>query len=487
MAKSKRSARRPQARHKKHTKSRHDKRERLDRRNPQRKKTTQAKVPLTGALQAAVSWLQLFLDRRIAFRLAIVVAGMFLADDRRTASAWFVAGGVQDDWDRFYDCLISVGRASANLATALLGLVVQKLAPGLGDRLLLAMDDTPTARYGRHVEGAGVHHNPTAGPADGEWLYGHNWVTLAWLARHPVWGVIALPLRSLLYVRKVDVPKLAEKYGWEFRTKHQLGVELLTWFKQQLGVLGVEVKLWLAVDGAYAARPFLLPVLGLGIVVVSRLRKNACLYDLPGPPDPHRRGRHPIYGKQRISLAKRAAHRKGWETICYNCRGAEVTRQYKTFLATSQLVSGPIRVVIVRFEDGSWAPYFCTDTSAEVREILEAVAARWAIEEHFHDVKEVWGAGQQQVRNVWSNIGCWHLNQWMYTLVELCCWDMGQSELTDREARPWDNPDRRPSHADRRRWISREMLRKQFLATLPGAWNDHKYRTLLETLFALAT
>jgi hypothetical protein len=36
-------------------------------------------------------------------RLAIVAAGMLLADDRRTASAWFVAAGVQDDWDRFHD------------------------------------------------------------------------------------------------------------------------------------------------------------------------------------------------------------------------------------------------------------------------------------------------------------------------------------------------------------------------------------------------
>jgi hypothetical protein len=47
------------------------------------------------------------------------------------------------------------------------------------------------------------------------------------------------------------------------------------------------------------------------------------------------------------------------------------------------LVSGQIRVVIVRFEEGGWAPYFCTDTSAEVGDILEAVAARWAIDEHF--------------------------------------------------------------------------------------------------------
>jgi hypothetical protein len=485
MAKRKSSSKRPQPKHKKQKKSQHDKRKRLQRPNPQRKKTTNAKVPLTGTMQTAVAVLQAVMDRRVAFRLTIIVAGMLLADDRRTASAWFVAAGVQDDWDRFYNCLISVGRTSEKLATAVLGQVVQKFAAGI-DRITVGMDDSPTARFGRHVEGAGVHHNPTPGPADGEWLYGHNWVALAWLATHPLWGVIALPLRSLLYVREVDVPKLAEKYDWEFRTKHQLGVELLTWFMQSLRALGVEAKVWLAVDGGYAARPFLKPVLALGIVVVSRLRKDACLYDLPGQPDPHQRGRHPIYGKNKISLAKRAAHRQGWQTITYNCRGACVTRQYKTFLATSKLVSGKIRVVIVRYEDGSWAPYFCTDTSAEVRAILETVAARWAIEEHFHDVKEVWGAGQQQVRNLWSNIGCWHLNGWLYTLVELCCWDVPKSELTDRRSRPWDNPDRRPSHADRRRSISREMLQKQFQAALPRTPDNHKFRTLFETLVALA-
>ena len=131
------------------------------------------------------------------------------------------------------------------------------------------------------------------------------------------------------------------------------------------------------------------------------------------------------------------------------------------------------------------SPYFCTDTSAEVRDVLEAVAARWAIEEHFHDVKEVRGAGQQQVRNVWSNIGCWHLNQWLYTLVELCCWDVSKPELTDRQARSWDNPDRRPSHADRRRWISRTMLQKQFLAVLPDTPDRHKFRNLIDSLLSL--
>ena len=485
MAKSKRSSKRPQPQHsKKRQPSQHDKRQRLLNPNPDRQRTSRAKVPLVGAMQGAVAALQAVLDRRIAFRLAIIVAGMFLADDPRTASAWFAAAGVHDDWDRFYDCLISIGQQSKKLATAVLTLVVQKFDPGPEGRFLLGVDDTPTQRYGRQVEGAGVHHHPTPGPADGEWLYGHNWVTLALLAVHPLWGVIALPLRSLLYVRAVDVPKLAEKRGWEFRTKHQLAAKLVLWFVATVRSLGLKAKVWVAADGAYAARPFLDPVRKEGVVVVSRLRKDAKLFDVPPAPQPGQRGRPRVYGKHEIDLAKRAAHQQGWQAITYRCRGAEVTRSYKTFLATSRLVGGVIRVVIVRFDDG-WAAYFCTDPTAAVRDILEAVASRWALEEHFHDVKEVWGAGQQQVRNVWSNLGCWHLNQWLYTLVELRSWDQEKSALTDRSDRPWDNPDRRPSHADRRRAIGREMLEKQFLAVLPRTPDTHQVRDLVASVLSL--
>jgi hypothetical protein len=83
MAKRKHSSKRPQPQHKKQKKSQHDKRQRLGCRNPKRKKTVEAKVPLTGAMQTAVAALQAVMDRRIAFRLAIIVAGMLLADGRQ--------------------------------------------------------------------------------------------------------------------------------------------------------------------------------------------------------------------------------------------------------------------------------------------------------------------------------------------------------------------------------------------------------------------
>ena len=52
-------------------------------------------------------------------------------------------------------------------------------------------------------------------------------VSLAWLAKHSPWGVIALSLSSLLYVRQVDVPQLDAKRGWAFATKHQLAAQRL--------------------------------------------------------------------------------------------------------------------------------------------------------------------------------------------------------------------------------------------------------------------
>ena len=73
-------------------------------------------------------------------------------------------------------------------------------------------------------------------------------------------------------------------------------------------------------------------------------------------------------------------------------------------------------------------------------EIIETFADRATIEQDFHDVKEVWGAGQQQVRNIWTNVAVYHLNLWMHTLVELWAWNRPHTELCDRSGSPWDDP-----------------------------------------------
>ena len=240
---------------------------------------------------------------------------------------------------------------------------------------------------------------------------------------------------------------------------------LVAWAFQIVAAAGK--RLWVVADGAYAKRPFLKPLRAWGVAVVSRLRKDAALCDLPpklkkGQRRP--RGRPRIYGKKRISLAKRAAARRGWQTIACVQYGKALTKKAKTFLATYRPASGRIRVVIVQEPHGCEF-FFSTDPGAGVGEILETFADRAAIEQDFHDLKEVWGAGQQQLRHLWANIGAYHLNLWMHALVELWAWNKSKTKICDRSDSPWDNADRRPPHADRRKALQRTILQLQFSAS----------------------
>lgn len=482
-------SRAPQAKHsKKSCPSQFDKASRLHSSNANRRRTTAASIPLVGSFAVLVGELFKYVDVRIAFRLPIIVAGLLLSKGRRTASRWFIEAGVKDDWDRFYDCLIHVGKKSKCISWNLLMIICNKFRLSDASTIRIVIDDSPSKRYGKHVEGAGIHHNPTAGPAGNEWVYGHSWVTLAFVAFHAHCGSIALPIRSLLYVRKQDIPSLQTRTDWKFQTKHELASELIRWFSSSMRPrLRSDCQIQLVMDGAYVSKSIISEATKLNMTVISRLRKDARLYSVPTDSGEVKRGRPRIYGETAISLTKRAASNGGWQKVSYRVRHKVVEREYKCFQATSHIVGGIIKVVIVRYEDGSWAPYFTTNPNLEVKEILEAIGDRWSIEESFHDLKEVWGAGQQQVRNVWSSIGCWNLILWMHTLVHIDSWSESESHLVDRSNRPWDNPDRRPSVSDRIRRITRKMLDGKLNAGLHKRTRTTKiYECLVDLVYRLA-
>ncbi len=279
MAKRKRSGRPPQAQHCGKSKpSRHDKRQRLVGRNPERRRTERASVPLTDGVAVLAHAMSRLLDCRIAFRLPIILAGAMLAGGRRTAASWFRCAGVKDDWDRFYELLQTIGKNAVSLMLPLLSFIVSKFDPGEQGYWTLVIDDSPTRRFGPCVEAANIHHNPTPGPGDGEWLYGHNWVCLAVALGHPMFGVIALPLLSLLYVRKVDIAALQTRYDWEFRTKHELALELCRSVMRTMRGLGSKARFVVVFDGAYAAKSLVRPLMADGATVVTRLRRDAKLF-----------------------------------------------------------------------------------------------------------------------------------------------------------------------------------------------------------------
>jgi DDE superfamily endonuclease len=233
-------------------------------------------------LLAWITHLSHVLHGRLAGRLLPLLRGMLFAQGRRTVARWLRAAGLGTAYRSSYYFLGSLGRKVEYVAAHLLRLAVSVIVPG--ERLLFGLDDTPTKRYGPKVQGAGIHHNPSPGPADQKFLYGHLGVTIAWIVRHPLGGAIGLPLRALLYVRCQDVAKLPRPAKVAFRTKLEMAASLVAWVADGLHYLGK--TLWVAADGAYAQRPFLQAARAAHVVVVSRLRKDAALGSVPQLPRP---------------------------------------------------------------------------------------------------------------------------------------------------------------------------------------------------------
>ena len=169
---------------------------------------------------------------------------------------------------------------------------------------------------------------------------------------------------------------------------------------------------------------------------------------------PKRAGRPRIYGTHRINLSKRAGQPRGWHEDEFEIYGKKQKQVYKTFRATWRPAGGAIRVVLVKRDTTKpmqpngkdWIAYFSINPEATVEEVLTAAADRSSLEQCYKDLKEVEGVGQQQVRNVWANIGAFHIGMWLHTLTEWWAWDRPATELVDRSQSPWDHEPRRPSH-----------------------------------------
>jgi hypothetical protein len=137
-------------------------------------------------------------------------------------------------------------------------------------------------------------------------------------------------------------------------------------------------------------------------------------------------------------------------------------------------------VVIVQESDGSWRASLGTDPAAGGVEIVQATLDRWSLEQTFHDLQEVEGIEQVQLRRVWSNGGALHLNLGVHTVVELGGWDCSVDQVSDRSGSPWEDASPRPSHADGRKALPRAMLEEEFQRSW-GRWPlPPKIRLLLD-------
>jgi len=270
-----------------------------------------------------------------------------------------------------------------------------------------------------------------------------------------------------MYIKARDI----NNFGPAFQSKTQQAAELAKWAYNCCKKLGR--TLWLVTDGGFTRASFLKPVIAIGAIIITRLRKDAVLYDEVKHPVRRKRGRPRKYGK-RIKLQNIVKRYDGWFNIKVFVYGKEETKEVKLFKALYKPAGCQVQVLVVRQAKDCFRAFMCTDLSVSAAQILEAVADRFAIEQNFSDIKEIEGAGQQQVRTLGSNIGAFHLSLWLHSLVELWAWNKSAKVLSNRLCSPWDDVHRRPSHADKCAALRRAVLKQTFFVSSGKTHKNNK-------------
>jgi len=258
------------------------------------------------------------------------------------------------------------------------------------ERIPVGLDDTAEKKTGGKIYGTSVvHDNRPAVHKEWAFSWGHTRVVASVLVRVFPWSShwYAMPAGETLYRSE----KLCRREKRPFRTKPQIARDMLKTIASWLPGR----RLLLLVDGGYAYKT---PMRKLPehVEVVTRMRHDAALCELPGPRRSGR-GRPPTRGKRLPTPAEMAKDPvRPWTPLTVRGTAYEITDQ--VVLWPSVFGPTPVRMVAVR-RPGRDAQFLATtDLTLRPAEAVEWYDRRWPIEILFHEVKERMGFEEPQCR-----------------------------------------------------------------------------------------
>ncbi|MGH8553842.1 MAG: IS701 family transposase [Methylococcales bacterium] len=133
--------------------------------------------------------------------------------------------------------------------------------------------------------------------------------------------------------------------------------------------------------------------------LLSRLRSNTTLYDLPPDRSVKQLGRARKYGERLGNVADLAGqvrdHACSVSVFLYGKQRSVIA--YDRIVLLKNLRS-QVRIVWV-FRHNRWVAFFSTDLDLSVEQIIEFYGARWKIESGFKEIKQEIGSARSQARN----------------------------------------------------------------------------------------
>jgi len=396
-----------------------------------------------------------------------LITGWILRTTRRTITGIIPLADPlgQRSHDAYHRFFPDASWSLVQLWKILVRLLVAKFA-AKGD-IPLAIDDTLFHRSGRKVNGAGFWRDAVRSTKTKiVYAWGLNLVVLT-LQVQPPWGGEPLGLPINMRVHRKNEKSLIE-----------LAVEMLEEVAAWLGSRKIRV----VADGFYAS------LAGRNITnttIISRMRRDASLYDLPPKRRRPGRGRPRKRGAELPKLKSMAARVRTWTPVTFTARGKTVTRLvYSRKVLWYKVSKTPVLLVISRELNGKERDdyFFTTNVEMKVADVLAAYADRWAIEDTFKNTKQCLGVEQLQT---WARKGperAAGLGLWLYSMVWFWFCQQPPAKRTFRICQ-WYVSKTTPSFADALRAL-RKVLWRQRIIMMFGNFtvHDKKYQFLLEAL-----
>jgi hypothetical protein len=334
----------------------------------------------------------------------VLVIGAILTPGDRTVAAMLRVMGQQHEpqFQKYHRVLNRAKWSSREVSRLLLLLLVHLFVPANAP-VVVGIDETIERRRGRQIAARGIYRDPVR--SSKEFFVktsGLRWISLMLLTPIP-WAqrVWALPFLTVL------AP--SERYHEQRHKRHKT---ITDWARQMIKQLHrwlPERTLVVVADGSYAVLDFLAAMIRLShVIVITRLRLDAALYD-PAPPRTNRtKGRPALKGKRQPTLAKRLADPAvNWQKLTVAWYGG-VMREIEVTTGTALwyhagLPLVAIRWVLIRDPEGTFAPQalLCTDQHADPAQIIAWFVLRWQVEVTFHEVRTHLGVETQRQ---WSDL-----------------------------------------------------------------------------------
>jgi hypothetical protein len=240
---------------------------------------------------------------------------------------------------------------------------------------------------------------------------------------------------------------------------------------------------YLTVDGAYA-NEIIFRGLPANVILLSRTRADATLYEL-APPPTGRRGAPRKKGNRLPKPRELAVSSTTiWTPVQAILYGEQRDMEVYSFVGLWYHVAKghPLRFVLVRDPryPSDWVCWFSTNIDLSVITILEAMGGRWSIEVVFKEAKQCLGAEQPQSRLPKAVERQFPLALMLVSLVKLWFVTHGyQTRFAVISGGPWYHSKTEPAFSDMLAALRRACWTQRILL---DSTSDVELRKILDTL-----